>query len=154
MKLRWSFRAANDRAPQCESQILSPQPAESTHLTVGTFFIIYPATDGCNPGHRARPLPVADKGSATVAQRSKLIGAPSRNEFWAPQEGVYMGGNSQIAGQSPTRLACRLGRCFCRLNPTEVSTGDPPPSESATASFDGLMDVKSAFALLLTKVTK
>ena len=28
------------------------------------------------------------------------------------------------------------------------------PSESATASFDSLMDVKSAFALLLTKVTK
>ena len=78
---------ANDRAQQCESQILSPQPAESTHLMVGTFFILYPATDGCNPGHRARPLPVADKGSATVAQRSKFIGAPSRNEFWEPQEG-------------------------------------------------------------------
>ena len=79
---------ANDRAQQCESQILSPQPAESTHLMVGTFFILYPATDGCNPGHRARPLPVADKGSATVAQRSKFIGAPSRNEFWEPQEGL------------------------------------------------------------------
>ena len=26
MKLRWSFRAANDRAPQCESRILVPQP--------------------------------------------------------------------------------------------------------------------------------
>ena len=66
-----------------------------------------------------------------MAQRSKFIGAPSRNEFWAPQEGVYMGGNSQIAGQSPIT-----------------------PSESATASFDSLMDVKSAFALLLTRVTE
>ena len=66
-----------------------------------------------------------------MAQRSKFIGVPSRNELWAPQEGVYMGSNSQIAGQSPIT-----------------------PSESATASFDSLMDVKSAFALLLTKVTK
>ena len=35
-------------------------------------------------------------------------------------------------------------------SPPETRT----PSEGATASFDSLMDVKSAFALLLTKVTK
>ena len=44
---------------------------------------------------------------------------------------ALLGDNSQIAGQSLI-----------------------PPSESATASFDSLPDVKSAFALLLTKVTK
>ena len=65
-----------------------------------------------------------------MAQRSKFIGATSRNEFWAPQEGVYMGGNSQIAGQSPRYT---VGR---------------------NSTFDSRMDVESAFALLLTKVTK
>ena len=56
-------------------------------------------------------------------------------KFYGVQGGftktALLGGNSQIAGQSPII-----------------------PSESATASFDSLMDVKSAFALLLTKVTK
>ena len=56
-------------------------------------------------------------------------------KFYGVQGGftktALLGGNSQIAGQSPIT-----------------------PSESATASFDSLMDVKSAFALLLTKVTK
>ena len=43
------------------------------------------------------------------------------------------------------------------LLPTKAGRGlhrRPAPSESATASFDSLPDVKSAFALLLTKVTK
>ena len=56
-------------------------------------------------------------------------------KFYGVQGGftktALLGGNSQIAGQRPIS-----------------------PSESATASFDSLMDVKSAFALLLTKVTK
>ena len=56
-------------------------------------------------------------------------------KFYGVQGGftktALLGSNSQIAGQSPIT-----------------------PSESATASFDSLMDVKSAFALLLTKVTK
>ena len=56
-------------------------------------------------------------------------------KFYGVQGGftktALLGGNSQIAGQSPIT-----------------------PSESAIASFDSLMDVKSAFALLLTKVTK
>ena len=56
-------------------------------------------------------------------------------KFYGVQGGftktALLGGNSQIAGQRPI-----------------------PPTESATASFDSLMDVKSAFALLLTKVTK
>ena len=56
-------------------------------------------------------------------------------KFYGVQGGftktALLGGNSQIAGQSPIT-----------------------PSESATASFDSLMGVKSAFALLLTKVTK
>ena len=56
-------------------------------------------------------------------------------KFYGVQGGftktALLGGNSQSAGQSPRT-----------------------PSESATASFDSLMDVKSAFALLLTKVTK
>ena len=56
-------------------------------------------------------------------------------KFYGVQGGftkkALLGGNSQIAGQSPII-----------------------PSESAIASFDSLMDVKSAFALLLTKVTK
>ena len=58
-----------------------------------------------------------------------------KKKFYGVQGGftktALLGGNSQIAGQSHI-----------------------PPSESATASFDSLMDVKSAFALLLTKVTK
>ena len=56
-------------------------------------------------------------------------------KFYGVQGGftktALLGGNSQIAGRRPIT-----------------------PSESATASFDSLMDVKSAFALLLTKVTK
>ena len=56
-------------------------------------------------------------------------------KFYGVQGGftktALLGVNSQIAGQSPIT-----------------------PSESATASFDSLMDVKSAFALLLAKVTK
>ena len=56
-------------------------------------------------------------------------------KFYGVQGGftktALLGGNSQIAGQRPIT-----------------------PSESATASFDSLPDVKSAFALLLTKVTK
>ena len=56
-------------------------------------------------------------------------------KFYGVQGGftktALLGSSSQIAGQSPIT-----------------------PSESATASFDSLMDVKSAFALLLTKVTK
>ena len=56
-------------------------------------------------------------------------------KFYGVQGGftktALLGGNSQIAGQSPII-----------------------PSESAIASFDSLPDVKSAFALLLTKVTK
>ena len=56
-------------------------------------------------------------------------------KFYGVQGGftktALLGGNSQIAGQSPIT-----------------------PSESATASFDSLMDVKSAFALLLTRVTE
>ena len=56
-------------------------------------------------------------------------------KFYGVQGGftktALLGGNSQIAGQSPIT-----------------------PSESAIASFDSLPDVKSAFALLLTKVTK
>ena len=56
-------------------------------------------------------------------------------KFYGVQGGftktVLLGSNSQIAGQSPIT-----------------------PSESATASFDSLMDVKSAFALLLTRVTE
>ena len=54
-------------------------------------------------------------------------------------------------------LACRLVRCFCRRKPTEVATGDPHHSESAKPGtgciFDGAA-VKSAFALLLTRVTE
>ena len=34
-------------------------------------------------------------------------------------------------------LTCRFGRCFCRLKPAEIATGDPHPSESAIAPFDG-----------------
>ena len=56
-------------------------------------------------------------------------------KFYGVQGGftktALLGSNSQIAGQSPII-----------------------PSESAIASFDSLPDVKSAFALLLTKVTK
>ena len=56
-------------------------------------------------------------------------------KFYGVQGGftktALLGGNSQIAGQSPII-----------------------PSESAIASFDSLMDVKSAFALLLTRVTE
>ena len=56
-------------------------------------------------------------------------------KFYGVQGGftktALLGGNSQIAGQSPIT-----------------------PSESAIASFDSLPDVKSAFALLLTRVTE
>ena len=56
-------------------------------------------------------------------------------KFYGVQGGftktALLGGNPQIAGQSPIT-----------------------PSESATASFDSLMDVKSALALLLTRVTE
>ena len=58
-----------------------------------------------------------------------------RRKFYGVQGGftktALLGGNSQIAGQSPIT-----------------------PSESATASFDSLKGVKSAFALLLTRVTE
>lgn len=43
------------------------------------------ATDGF-PEHNCQALPVGDTAQAVVAQRSKFIGAPSRNKFWAPQE--------------------------------------------------------------------
>ena len=53
MTVRWTVRAANDRAPQCESQILSPQPDESTHQMVGTcFFITYPTKEKYPPKGR------------------------------------------------------------------------------------------------------
>ena len=56
-------------------------------------------------------------------------------KFYVVQGGftktALLGGNSQIAGQSPII-----------------------PSESAIASFESLPDVKSAFALLLTRVTE
>ena len=56
-------------------------------------------------------------------------------KFYGVQGGftktALLGSNSQIAGQSPII-----------------------PSESAIASFDSLPDVKSAFALLLTRVTE
>ncbi len=40
MKLRWSFRAANDRGPQAESRVLFEGPnKEATHL--GGFFIFH-----------------------------------------------------------------------------------------------------------------
>lgn len=43
------------------------------------------ATDGF-PEHNCKALPVGDTAQAVVAQRSKFIGAPSRNKFWTPQE--------------------------------------------------------------------
>ena len=52
------------------------------------------------------------------------------------QRAAPLGSCPQTMGQSPC-LACRLGRCFCRLKPAEVATGDPHPSESAIAAFDG-----------------
>ena len=40
MKLRWSFRAANDRGPQAESRVLFEAPnKEATHQ--GGFFIFH-----------------------------------------------------------------------------------------------------------------
>ena len=40
MKLRWSFRAANDRGPQAESRVLFEAPnKEATHH--GDFFIFH-----------------------------------------------------------------------------------------------------------------
>ena len=52
----------------------------------GYFFCLSPATDGF-PGHRARPPPVADKGSAIMAQRSKSLGAPSRKAILGTARG-------------------------------------------------------------------
>ena len=52
------------------------------------------------------------------------------------------------------------GGCKTPTPPTRIDTelgcrgSVPPPRESAIASFDGLQAVKSAFALLLSKVTK
>ena len=43
------------------------------------------ATDGF-PEHNCQALPVGYTAQGVVAQRSKFIGAPSRNKFWAPQE--------------------------------------------------------------------
>ena len=38
MKLRWSFRAANDRGPQAESRVLFEAPKKTdTHLSVCLF---------------------------------------------------------------------------------------------------------------------
>ena len=39
MKLRWSFRAANDRGPQRESRIPGESPAKSTYRKIGAFFV-------------------------------------------------------------------------------------------------------------------
>ena len=37
---------------------------------------------------RLRALPVADEASNKEWQRSKFVGAPSRNKFWAPQQDI------------------------------------------------------------------
>ena len=65
----------------------------------------------------------------------------------------------QVAfSKKPLRLACRLGRRFCRPQSAEVATGDPHPlGERKTClqvAFLMGLPVKSAFALLLTRVTE
>ena len=73
------------------------------------------------------------------------------------QRTALLGSCSQTTGQRPC-LACRLGRCFCRLKPAEVATGDPHPlGERKTCLQVAFLigsPVKSAFALLLTRVTE
>lgn len=60
--------------------------------------------------------------------------------------------------KKPLRLACRFGRCFCRPKSAEVATGDPHPlGERKTClqvAFLMGLPVRSAFALLLTRVTE
>ena len=46
MKLRWSFRAANDRGPQAESRIPGESPAKSTYRKIGAFYFLYEAITG------------------------------------------------------------------------------------------------------------
>lgn len=46
------------------------------------------------------------------------------------QRSALLGSCSQTTGQRPC-LACRLVRCFCRLKPAEVATGDPHPPRRA-----------------------
>lgn len=57
--------------------------------------------------------------------------------------------------KKPLRLACRLGRCFCRPQSAEVATGDPHPlGERKTClqvAFLMGLPVKSAFAFTLDK---
>ena len=56
--------------------------------------------------------------------------------------------------KKPLRLACRLGRCFCRPQSAEVATGDPHPRRAqnllAVCIFDGLACQK-CFCVTLDK---
>ena len=61
-----------------------------------------------------------------LAALYKTLSPPSRfvtqQSFCRVQEAFF---------KKPLRLACRLGRCFCRPKSAVVATGDPHPSESA-----------------------
>ena len=51
-----------------------------------------------------------------MAQRSKFIGAPSRNEFWEPQEGNPLSGATKDAKRSVSLLALSSLR-YSRIPP-------------------------------------
>ena len=57
------------------------------------------------------------------AQRSKFIGAPSRNELWVPQGG----GEAEDAAYFEVSASASVGASVLR---TEVSTGHPHPVTS------------------------
>ena len=55
-------------------------------------------------GHRHRNAACGGLNEVRMAQRSKPIGAPSRNRLWEPQEGFFLSWNDSSTASGPPSL--------------------------------------------------